>query len=71
MMPLNFTCYASTDHNLQTRLFTTGIKTSFITKGDLPTRKAIDEYEKEREETVLQASIPRTAPQKYVLEPFM
>jgi hypothetical protein len=47
------------------------MKTSFITKGDLPIRKAIDEYEKEREETVLQASIPRTAPQKYVLEPFM
>jgi hypothetical protein len=71
MMPLNFTCYASTDHNLQIRLFTAGVKTSFITMGDLPTRTAIDECVEEREETVLQASIPRPAPQKYVLAPFM
>jgi hypothetical protein len=41
--------------------------------GDLPARKAlaIDEYVEEREETVLQANIPRPAPQKYVLAPFL
>ena len=72
MMPLDFTCYARADHNLQIRLFTAGVKTSFITMGDLPTRTAIDvELVEEREETVLQASISRPAPQKYVLAPFM